>query len=98
MGNFTDDSTIHTDTSTVVSVEEYDDDQLIDSPRFVPRSGQQIEMQPTSIVIMSGHSPVANETSSRIGTPLLRQSASISSPVSLRIPPEMVARSYSLPR
>ncbi|KAK6134512.1 hypothetical protein DH2020_031746 [Rehmannia glutinosa] len=33
LGGFADDSTVHTDTSTVISVEEYDD-QLPDTPRF----------------------------------------------------------------
>ncbi|KAI3466125.1 hypothetical protein Pfo_022788 [Paulownia fortunei] len=96
LGIFTDDSTIHTDTSTVISVEE-DDNQFIDSPRFAPQSGAQIELQPTTIA-MSGHLPVANETSSRVGTPLLRPSASVSSPLSLRILSETIPRSSSMPR
>lgn len=96
LGNFTDDSTIHTDTSTVISVEE-DDHEFIDSPRFGSQSGAQIELQPTTMAI-GGQSPVANETSSRIGTPLLRPSASISSHVALRVLPETVTRSSSMPR
>ncbi|CAI9787737.1 unnamed protein product [Fraxinus pennsylvanica] len=95
-GTFADDSTIHTDTSTVLSVEE-DDQQLVDSPRVVPRTGLEIELPP-HIVDISGHSPVANETSSRIGTPLLRPSASISSSVSPpRIQPEIFTRSLTMP-
>ncbi|CAI9754987.1 unnamed protein product [Fraxinus pennsylvanica] len=94
-GTFADDSTIHTDTSTVLSVEE-DDNQLVDSPRAVPRTGTEIELQPY-IVDISGHSTVANETSSRIGTPLLRPSASISSRVSPRIQPEVITRSLTMP-
>ncbi|KAL0406819.1 UNVERIFIED_CONTAM: MLO-like protein 11 [Sesamum latifolium] len=96
LGMFTDDSTIHTDTSTVVSVEEYDHNYL-DSPRFAPQPDAQIELQPTTIDI-NDDLPVANETSSRIGTPLLRPSASISSTVAKRILPEMISRSSSMPR
>ncbi|KAI3457477.1 hypothetical protein Pfo_014140 [Paulownia fortunei] len=96
LGGFADDSTVHTDTSTVISVEEYDS-QLPDTPRFAPTAGAEIELQPPSIFI-SGHSAVAIGTSSRVGTPLLRPSASISSPVSLRILPDMVQRSSSMPR
>ncbi|KAK6132768.1 hypothetical protein DH2020_033496 [Rehmannia glutinosa] len=66
LGIFPDDSTIHTDASTVISVEEDDDNHLIDSPRFGPQSDGQIELQPINIGF-SGQSPVANETSSRIG-------------------------------
>ncbi|KAL2247530.1 MLO-like protein 11 [Sesamum indicum] len=95
LGIFTDDSTIHTDTSTVVSVEEYDHHYL-DSPRFAPQPGAQIELQPTTIDI-NDDLPVANETSSRVGTPLLRPSASISSAVANRILPEMISRSSSMP-
>ncbi|KAK4387061.1 MLO-like protein 11 [Sesamum angolense] len=96
LGIFTDDSTIHTDTSTVVSVEEYDHNYL-DSPRFAPQPGAQIELQPTTIDI-NDDLPVANETSSRVGTPLLRPSASISSVVAKRILPQMISRSSSMPR
>ncbi|KAL7103605.1 hypothetical protein ACP275_08G190000 [Erythranthe tilingii] len=107
LGIFADDSTVHTDTSTVISVEEYNDDtnELTDSPRFSLQSRSQVELQPTfTNAAASDQSPppsavvVANETSSRIGTPLLRPYDSISSPVSLRIPPEMVPRSSSMPR
>ncbi|KAG8386303.1 hypothetical protein BUALT_Bualt03G0135000 [Buddleja alternifolia] len=97
MGNYPDDSTVRTDTSTVISLEEYDDNQMLDSPRFAPKDGAEIELQPPTIVITDG-SGVANETSSRVGTPLLRPYASISSPNSLRILPEMIQRSSSLPR
>ncbi|PIN22732.1 hypothetical protein CDL12_04549 [Handroanthus impetiginosus] len=98
MGIFTDDSTFHTDTSTVISVEE-DDNQLIDSPRFASQTDTQIELQPTTFA-RTGQSPVANENSSRIGTPLLRPSASVSvsSPASLALLPEMISRSCSMPR
>ncbi|KAK6132679.1 hypothetical protein DH2020_033562 [Rehmannia glutinosa] len=81
---------------TCYSVEEDDDNHLIDSPRFGPQSDGQIELQPINTVF-SGQSPVANETSSRIGTPLLRPSASISSPVSVGILQETIPRSSSMP-
>ncbi|KAL6543258.1 MLO-like protein 11 [Orobanche hederae] len=94
LGIFTDDPTVHTDTSTVISVEE-DDNHLIYSPRFTPHSDSQIELQPN--IGFSSQFPVANETSSRIGTPLLRPSASISSPVSRIIFQETIPRSSSMP-
>lgn len=98
LGIFTDDSTIHTDTSTVISVEEYDDD-LIESPRFAPQSESQIELQPTRIDSNDQSPPVANGNSSRIGTPLLRPSASVSSSsVALRILQDPTPRASSMPR
>lgn len=95
LGGFGDDSTVHTDTSTVISVEEYDD-QLLDSPQFAPRAGAEMEMQrPANIFINTA----ANQnSSSRGGTPLHRPSNSISSPFSVRIMPDLVQRSSSLPR
>lgn len=93
-GMFTDDSTIRTETSTVASLDE-DDHQLLDSPRPT-HVATEIELQPPTIVI-SGHSPVADETSSRIGTPLLRPYASISSSISPRLMPETLTRSNSTP-
>ncbi|CAA2938493.1 MLO 11 [Olea europaea subsp. europaea] len=68
-GAFADDSTIHIATSTILSVEE-DVNQLVDCPRVVPQTGTEIELQP-HIVDIGGHSSVANETSSKIGMPLL---------------------------
>ncbi|XP_057797321.1 MLO-like protein 11 [Salvia miltiorrhiza] len=99
LGIFTDDSTIHTDTSTVMSVEE-DDHQLIDSPRFGSQSAAEIELQQTTVAISDQSPPSANETSTRVGTPLLRSSASVSvsSPASFRILQEMTQRSSSMPR
>lgn len=94
-GLFPDDSTIHTDTSTVMSLEEYDH-QLIDIPETANGTATEIELQPHN----DSTTPpsVANETSSRIGTPLLRPSASISSTAT---PPgfltEGISRSYSMP-
>ncbi|KAG5254999.1 MLO protein [Salix suchowensis] len=75
-GNFADDSTIHTDTSTVMSLEE-DDHLLLDIPEIGDGPVTQIELQPAFISVSPG--PDANETSSRAGTPLLRPSASVSS-------------------
>lgn len=92
--HFGDDSTIHTDTSTVLSVE--DDHQLLDSPRGYNDTAGAIEMQ-GSTNIVSPSPPLANETSSRIGTPLLRPSASISSTVSHSLEMEIVTRSSSMP-
>ncbi|KAG2371935.1 MLO-like protein [Vigna angularis] len=84
-GMFPDDSTIHTDTSTVLSIEE--DDQLIDVP--------EVELQPVTAVT-STPSPIVNETSSRAATPLLRPSASISSAHSSS-KAEVILRCSSMP-
>ncbi|KAL0399373.1 UNVERIFIED_CONTAM: hypothetical protein Sradi_2280600 [Sesamum radiatum] len=65
MGGFADDSTVHTDTSTVISVEEYDNDML-DSPRFPPQADADIELQPPSFA-SNGHLTVPDQTSSRFG-------------------------------
>ncbi|KAL3503238.1 hypothetical protein ACH5RR_037687 [Cinchona calisaya] len=95
LGIFTDDSTIRTETSTVASLDE-DDHQSLDSPRPAPVANE-IELQPHTI-ILSGHSPVANENSRRTGTPVLRPSASISSTLSPRLmPAETITRSISMP-
>nr|KYP40975.1 MLO-like protein 11 [Cajanus cajan] len=91
-GMFTDDSTIHTDTSTVLSIEE--DDQLIDTPGD-PVTGPEVELQPVTTVT-SSPSPIANETSSRAVTPLLRPSASISS-VQCSSKTEAIPRCSSMP-
>lgn len=91
-GMFTDDSTIHTDTSTVLSIEE--DDQLIDTPGD-PATGPEVELQPVTTVT-SSPSPIANETSSRAVTPLLRPSASISS-VQCSSKTEAIPRCSSMP-
>lgn len=73
-GGYTDDSTIHTDTSTVVSLEEYDQ-PMLESPNIAPNRHFEIELQPPDTNISP---PAANKTSSRFGTPLLRPSPSIS--------------------
>ncbi|KAJ0514432.1 hypothetical protein HanHA300_Chr10g0369471 [Helianthus annuus] len=102
LGIYGDDSTVHTDTSTVVSVEEYDHDhQELDSPRarLAPSPGLEIEL-PTHRVLMpdGSDSPfVANENSSRVGTPLLKPCASVSAAASPSFVPVIVTRSSSLP-
>ncbi|XVE80165.1 hypothetical protein DITRI_Ditri14bG0117800 [Diplodiscus trichospermus] len=94
-GRFTDDSTIHTDTSTVMSLEEYDH-QLIDVHEDGNGTYTEIELQPPPN-ITSSPSSVANETSSRVGTPLLRTSASISASTISSFQKEDFQRSSSLP-
>lgn len=96
LGGFADDSTVHTDTSTVMSLEEYDH-QLFDNPDIDNTSALvEIELQPPDGTNISP--PSANETSSRVGTPLLRPSASISSPISLSsFQTDDLPRSVSMP-
>ncbi|KAI3803484.1 hypothetical protein L1987_31636 [Smallanthus sonchifolius] len=100
LGIYGDDSTVHTDTSTVVSVEEYDHHEL-DSPRAggATSPGLEIELQPHSVLVIGGlDSPfVANENSSRVATPLLKPCASVSSAASPSVVPVIVTRSSSLP-
>lgn len=93
-GNFTDDSTVHTDTSTVMSLEE-DDHQLLDIRDIADGPVTQIELQPAFISVSPG--PVANETSSRACTPLLRPSASVSSSETPNLNVEGIHRSSSMP-
>ncbi|PHU12620.1 MLO-like protein 14 [Capsicum chinense] len=95
MRMFPDDATV-TDTSTVMSLEEYDD-QLVDSPRTVHGADREIELQPPTTVTEDHHAVTINDTSSRVGTPLLRPCASISSSASPSLPPELIARSLSMP-
>lgn len=101
LGHFTDDSTIHTvtDASTVASLEEYDH-QLIDIPETAIGAGNsigaEVELQPRNI--SNSPASVPNETSSRVGTPLLRPSASVSvSTTSLNYHTEGILRSSSMP-
>ncbi|XP_022753246.1 MLO-like protein 14 isoform X5 [Durio zibethinus] len=94
-GRFTDDSTIHTETSTVMSLEE-DDHQLIDVHEDGNGTYTEIELQPPPNVT-SSPSPVANETSSRVGTPLLRPSASISASTIYSFEKDDLQRSSSMP-
>lgn len=96
LGLFADDSTIHTDTSTVMSIEE-DDHELLDAPGTAAGACTEIELQPASAISTSPSPPAANETSSRVGTPLLRPSASVSSSVTLTLKGEGILRSSSMP-
>lgn len=92
---FADDSTIHTDTCTVLSVDEYEDHQVLDSPQAGPHAGTEIELQPPTY-ITTGQSPTANENSSRVGTPLLRPSGSVPSAPFPDSQPEIIERSSSM--
>ncbi|CAI9088639.1 OLC1v1023029C1 [Oldenlandia corymbosa var. corymbosa] len=94
-GLYDDSTTIRTETSTVASLDD-DDQQLLDSPRPGPTGITEIELQPPTIII-SAQSPVSDETSSRPASPLLRQYASISSSMSPRRIPETLTRSNSTP-
>ncbi|KAE8672066.1 MLO-like protein 11 [Hibiscus syriacus] len=97
LGRFTDDSTIHTDTSTVMSLEE-DDHELIDIHEDSNGTYTEVELQPPPNVAASTPSPVfANETSSRVGTPLLRPSSSISATTISSLRKEDYQRSSSMP-
>lgn len=88
-GIYTDDSTIHTETSTIVSLEE-NDCPLTGSPTNTIEAGAEIELQPADAC-----TTVANEASSRAGTPLLRPSASVSHAAPKQN--EIFLRSYSVP-
>ena len=91
-GCFTD---IHTDTGIVMSLEEVDH-QLIDIHEGGNGIDTEIELQlPPNVT--SSPSPVANETSSRVGTPLLRSSASISASTISSFQKEDFQRSSSMP-
>lgn len=92
---FTDDSTIHTETSTVLSVEDYDQ-QMLDNPENEAKPPTEIELQPAPDHLAIP-SPVANETSSRVGTPLLRPSSSVSSSAAIRFEADSITRSSSMP-
>ncbi|KAI9186397.1 hypothetical protein LWI28_016833 [Acer negundo] len=93
-GLLTDDSTIHTDASTVMSLEE-DEHQLIDIPETADHTVTDIELQPSNV---TSPPTVANETSSRAATPLLRPSATISSStLPLSFQTEGIPRSSSMP-
>ncbi|XP_010520910.1 PREDICTED: MLO-like protein 11 [Tarenaya hassleriana] len=96
-GFYGDDSTVRTETSTVVSVEEYDH-QMLEIPETLPAQAPELELEPTES--KNASFPVANETSSRVGTPLLRPCASITyaTGTDLRTEAmESLSRSSSLP-
>ncbi|XP_030549722.1 MLO-like protein 11 [Rhodamnia argentea] len=95
LGMSADDSTIHTDTSTVISLEEYDR-QLFDEPTNPADAYTKIELQPSPPTIVISP-PVANETSSRVGTPLLRPSASVSSSSTTNFNAGAFSRCISMP-
>ncbi|XP_073054585.1 MLO-like protein 11 isoform X5 [Primulina eburnea] len=86
-----DDSTVRTDRSSVLSIDEDDDEWSLHSPRFSSNRSVEIELQPPTVVI-ADHSSVSNETNSRLGMPLLRPSP-VSSPLAPRILPQMEQRS-----
>ncbi|KAG7537818.1 Mlo-related protein [Arabidopsis suecica] len=101
-GIYGDDSTVRTETSTIASIEEYDHQVLdVTETSFEQQHKQQgtteLELQP----IQPRSDCVPNESSSRVGTPLLRPWLSISSPtttIELREEPmETLSRSSSLP-
>ncbi|XVF18891.1 hypothetical protein REPUB_Repub11eG0062500 [Reevesia pubescens] len=78
-----------------MSLEEYDH-QLIDIHEDGNGTYTEIELQPPPNVT-SSPSPVANETSSRVGTPLLRPSASVSASTISSFQEEDFQRSSSMP-
>ncbi|XP_043689793.1 MLO-like protein 11 isoform X2 [Telopea speciosissima] len=95
-GHVTDDSTIHTEASTrfsCLSIEE-DDQLLVKSPAAGEYTD--IELQPIATTTASP-SPVANETSSLAGMPLLKVSTSLSSSTSVTLHQGRTPRSNSMP-
>lgn len=90
----TDDTTIHTETSTVMSLED-DDHRLIDDTPETTADYMAIELQSTSAQDESD--PVAIELQNRARTPLLQPSASLSSPVDHAFEVENLMRSCSMP-
>ncbi|KAK4745833.1 hypothetical protein SAY87_012145 [Trapa incisa] len=101
LGNITDDTTtIHTDTSTVMSLEEDDHDrQLLEVVAMgddtVPCTEIELQEQdPPTIVITP---PVTNEAPGRVGTPLLRPSASISASTPTVLDAGSILRCTSMP-
>ncbi|CAE5958489.1 unnamed protein product [Arabidopsis arenosa] len=89
-GLYGDDSTIRTETSTIASVDEYND-QVLDVSETSPVQGNELELQ-----LIRG----ACENSSSVETPILRPCASISSTTFSRLETETtesLSRSSSLP-
>ncbi|KAG7534117.1 Mlo-related protein [Arabidopsis thaliana x Arabidopsis arenosa] len=103
-GLYGDDSTVRTETSTIASIEEYDH-QVLDVTETSFEQQQKQQQQGTTELELQPIQPrsdcVPNESSSRVGTPLLRPWLSISSPtttIELRSEPmEPLSRSSSLP-
>ncbi|KAI4342479.1 hypothetical protein MLD38_027106 [Melastoma candidum] len=102
LGMTTDDSTIHTDTSTVMSLDE-DDRGLADEPSITIDKGGEVELHiqqsPEEIPLPITSPLAANETtSSKAGTPLLRPCASVSTTTASQDFHEIILeRSMSLP-
>ncbi|CAK9308918.1 unnamed protein product [Citrullus colocynthis] len=91
---FADDTTIHTETSTVMSLED-DDRRLIDDTSETTADYTAIELQPTSV--QDEPDSVTNERPSRARTPLLQPSTSLSSAVDHKFEVENFMRSFSMP-
>ncbi|CAA7043426.1 unnamed protein product [Microthlaspi erraticum] len=100
-GFYGDDSTVRTETSTVASIEEYDH-QVLDvadtysEQEHKQEQGVELELQPIQPRGSAASVSVPNESSSRVGTPLLRPCVSISSATRTE-PMEPLSRSSSLP-
>ncbi|GAB2230753.1 hypothetical protein Drorol1_Dr00015039 [Drosera rotundifolia] len=95
-GYFMDDSTIHTDTSTVMSLEDYED-RILETPKTGTSMDPEIELQPTPMPLTNA-SPITDEpSSSRAGTPLLRHSNSMSSSTSSKFDIRGITRCSSMP-
>lgn len=94
---FTDDSTMHTDTSTVLSIEE-DDNRSVDAFGAATESTMETVLELQPVMGTTPLSTVANETSSRAATPLLRPSASVSSSTPFSFRMGAILRSSSMPR
>ncbi|KHG11409.1 MLO-like protein 11 [Gossypium arboreum] len=97
LGRFTDDSTIHTETSTVMSLEE-DDHRLIDIHEDDKDTYNEVELQPPPNITSTPSPAFANENSSRVGTPLLRPSSSVSASTISKLQKEDFQRSSSMPK
>ncbi|KAG2299264.1 hypothetical protein Bca4012_010833 [Brassica carinata] len=98
-GYYGDDSTVRTETSTVASIEEYDH-QVLDVAETYPQQQQGIELELQPVQPRNASACVPNESSSRVGTPLLRSCVSISSATTPELRTESVeplSRSSSLP-
>lgn len=91
-GSVTDDATVYTETSTVCSIEE-DEQQLFGDPPTY-NACVDIELQPADA---ADQSSVANDNSSRGGTPLLRCSTFMRTRNQLDTESNGISRSASLP-
>ncbi|CAK9325187.1 unnamed protein product [Citrullus colocynthis] len=90
---FTDDATIHTETSTVLSLED-DDNQHVDTPKTATGYAI-IEMQPPTAANVTVS--IANDPSHAVRTPLLQPSLSLSLPVAQNFNSGTPLRSSSMP-